>query len=108
MAPGAKLIPFRVGETVIIFDTLNLARSIEKAADAGAHVVSISMGGLFSDRLHDAIVYAQGKGVIVLAAAGNCVQFVIWPAAYDEWQKADVRPTPRDGGSDFIQLMTGW
>lgn len=83
-APAAKLIPFRVSNSVVILDGLNLARSIEKAADADVHVISISMGGLGSERLHDAVVYAKNKGVIVLAAAGNCVGFVVFPAAYEE------------------------
>lgn len=83
-APAAKLIPFRVSDSVVILDSLNLARAIEKAADAGSHVISISMGGLGSQRLHDAVVYATNKGAIVLAAAGNCVGFVVFPAAYDE------------------------
>ena len=83
-APHAKLIPFRVSDSVVVLDTLNLARAIEMAADRGAHVISMSMGGLSSDRLHDAVVYAKNKGVIVLAAAGNCVRFVVFPAAYDE------------------------
>ncbi len=84
VAPGAELIPFRVSDTVIIVDSLNLARAIERAVDADAHVISISMGGLGSERLHDAIVYAKNRGVIVLAAAGNCVGFVVFPAAYEE------------------------
>lgn len=84
VAPGARLIPFRVADTVVVLDTLNLARAIEMAADAGAHVISISMGGLGSERLHDAVIYAQNKGAIVLAAAGNCVGFVVAPAAYEE------------------------
>ncbi|MEV0286981.1 MULTISPECIES: S8 family serine peptidase [unclassified Kribbella] len=83
-APFAKLIPYRVSDSVVVLDTLNLARAIEMAADRGAHVISMSMGGLGSDRLHDAVVYARNKGVIVLAAAGNCVRFVVFPAAYDE------------------------
>jgi serine protease len=83
-APAARLIPFRVSNSVVIVDGLNLARAIEKATDAGAHVISISMGGLGSERLHDAIVYAKNKGVIVLAAAGNCVGFVVFPAGYEE------------------------
>lgn len=83
-APAARLIPFRVSNSVVVLDGLNLARAIEKAADVGAHVISISMGGLGSERLHDAIVYAKNKGVIVLAAAGNCVGFVVFPAGYEE------------------------
>ncbi len=84
VAPGARIVPFRVSDTVVVLDTLNLARAIEMAADAGVDVISISMGGLGSDRLHDAVVYAVKRGVIVLAAAGNCVGFVVAPAAYDE------------------------
>ncbi len=83
-APHAKLVPFRVSDSVVVLDTLNLARAIELATDRGADVISISMGGLGSDRLHDAVVYATSRGVIVLAAAGNCVRFVVFPAAYDE------------------------
>jgi serine protease len=83
-APQAKLIPFRVSDSVVVLDTLNLARAIEMAADRGAHVISMSMGGLGSERLHDAVVYARNRGVILLAAAGNCVRFVVFPAAYDE------------------------
>ncbi|MER7246942.1 S8 family serine peptidase [Kribbella sp. NPDC000426] len=83
-APHAELIPFRVSDSVVLLDTLNLARAIEMATDRGVHVISISMGGLSSDRLHDAVTYATSRGVIVLAAAGNCVRFVVFPAAYDE------------------------
>lgn len=83
-APYAKLVPFRVSDSVVVLDTLNLARAIERATDQGVHVISISMGGLGSDRLHDAVLYATSRGVIVLAAAGNCVRFVVFPAAYDE------------------------
>jgi serine protease len=84
VAPNARLIPFRVSDSVVVLNTLNLAHAIERATDAGAHVISISMGGIGSERLHDAVVYAKNRGVIVCAAAGNCVSFVVFPAAYDE------------------------
>lgn len=106
-APGAKLIPFRVSDSVVILDGLNLARAIERAADAGAHIISISMGGLGSDRLHDAVVYARNKGVIVLAAAGNCVSFVVFPAAYDEVvavAACDAKRAPWKGSSRGVAV----
>ena len=85
VAPGAKIIPIRTGVSVItLISSFNLANAIEYAADHGAHIVSISMGGIFNWRLRQAVLYAQRRGVIVLAAAGNCVRFVVWPAAYDE------------------------
>jgi hypothetical protein len=102
-APYAKLIPFRVSDSVVVLDTVNLAGAIERATDQGAHVISISMGGLGSDRLHDAVVYATSRGVIVLAAAGNCVRFVVFPAAYDEVvavAACDAERTPWEGSSN--------
>ena len=91
VAPGAKLIPLRVSRSVVLdvpwagSGVLNLAKAIELAADRGAHVVSMSLGtGVGSSRLLKAVQYAQRQGVIVLAAAGNYVPFVVWPAAYSE------------------------
>lgn len=78
VAPGARLIPIRVSRSVVLNvpwaggDALNLARAIEHATDNGAHVISISMGtGFPHNRLLKAVQYAQRRGVIVLAAAGN-------------------------------------
>jgi len=91
VAPGAQLIPFRVSRSVVLDvpwaggGVSNLAQAIELAADRGAHVISISMGtGFPSTRLLKAVRYAQKLGVIVLAAAGNFVGYVVWPAAYEE------------------------
>jgi serine protease len=81
VAPGAKIIPLRVSDSVVLTSMRNLARAIEWATDKGAHVISISMGGLNSSRLEDALRYARERGVILLAAAGNYVRFVVWPAA---------------------------
>jgi serine protease len=91
VAPGAKLIPFRVSRSVVLdvpwagSGVLSLARAIELAADRDAHVISMSLGtGFANSRLLKSVQYAQRRGVIVLAAAGNYVPFVTWPAAYNE------------------------
>ncbi len=91
VAPGATLIPLRISRSVVL-DTfwagsgvLNLSKAIEFAADQGAHVISMSVGtGFANSRLLKAVQYAQRRGVIVCAAAGNYVPFVVWPAAYSE------------------------
>jgi subtilisin family serine protease len=62
----------------------NLARALHRAVDQGCHVVSISMGGVPSETLAEAIRAAQDQGLIVVAAAGNEVPFVVWPARYPE------------------------
>jgi thermitase len=49
-----------------------IASGIVWAADNGAEVINLSLGGLSaSSTLEDAINYAWGKGVVIVAAAGN-------------------------------------
>ncbi|KAB8335554.1 S8/S53 family peptidase [Scytonema tolypothrichoides VB-61278] len=85
VAPGAKVIPLRVSYSVVLLSVTNLADAIEYAATHGVHVLSISLGtGLFNQRLRSAITYAQRRGVIIVAAAGTMIPYVVWPAAYDE------------------------
>ncbi|WP_414624005.1 S8 family peptidase [Calothrix sp. CCY 0018] len=85
VAPGAKLVPLRVSYSVVLLSNRNLARAIEYAADKGFHIVSISLGAAFyNKRLRTAILYAQKRGVIIIAASGTWTPFVVFPAAYDE------------------------
>ncbi|MFH7026444.1 MAG: S8 family peptidase [Heteroscytonema crispum UTEX LB 1556] len=85
VAPGAKLVPLRVSYSVVLLSVGNLAEAIEYAADNGIHVLSISLGTAFyNQRLRSAIIYAQKRGVIVVAASGTYIPYVVWPAAYDE------------------------
>ena len=84
VAPGAEIIPLRTAYSVVLWSTLNLARAIEYATNEGVHVISISMGGLWSWRLRRAVMFAESRGVIICAAAGNYAPFVTWPGVYDE------------------------
>jgi subtilisin family serine protease len=63
-----------------------LARSITYATDHGAKILSCSWGSFISTKtLENAVSYAIGKGVIVVAAAGNAgVQWKFYPAAYPQ------------------------
>ncbi|MGV3616564.1 MAG: S8 family peptidase [Fimbriimonas sp.] len=48
------------------------AQGIQNAADLGAHVINLSLGGPAETQISkDAIAYAKGKGCIIIAAAGN-------------------------------------
>jgi serine protease len=84
VAPDATVMDLRVTDSIVLFDMSNVAKAIRYAADHGCHIISLSLGGLGWGYLHDAITYAVSGGCIVIAAAGNCVRFVVWPAAYDE------------------------
>jgi thermitase len=49
-----------------------IAAGITWAADNGANVINMSLGGGSSSQLlEDAVNYAWSKGVVVVAAAGN-------------------------------------
>jgi serine protease len=66
--------------------TSEIADGIRYAADKGAKVINLSLGGPQpSDTLRDAIAYATGKGAFVAIAIGNEYEYgnpVDYPAAY--------------------------
>lgn len=93
VAPEAEIVPIRVAkkrflipEPVLLRSGMNrLRKGIYHAVDvAQCHVISISLGWLRNKGVHEAVKYAVRKHVIVIAAAGNLVPFVVWPAAYPE------------------------
>ena len=84
-APFASLIPIRTTESVVLFSMRGLRRAIDHAVSKSAQVISISLGGpLPSPALKAAIQRATDAGAIVLAAAGNQVRVVVFPAAFEE------------------------
>ena len=82
VAPEATLIPYRAIKSVIRILSSNIARSVHMATQNNCHVISMSLGGFASRSLHSAIEGAVNRNIIVLAAAGNCVRIVVWPAKY--------------------------
>ena len=83
-APKARLMPIRAIESVVRVRQITVARAIDWAIREGAHVVTMSLGGIPASALHRAISRAVEADMIVLAAAGNCVRLVVWPARYDD------------------------
>lgn len=67
------------------FDDSSIISGIYYAADHGANVINLSLGGADKNNLtQSAITYARGKGVIVVAAAGNDgTSDLVYPASYD-------------------------
>lgn len=85
VAPQARLLPLRVGRSVIHLSMLGVTRAIRHASEQGCQVITMSLGGPFGWWfLHRAVQDAVDRGVLVLAAAGNQVGFVVYPAAFDE------------------------
>jgi len=65
----------------------NVAAGIRWAADNGAKVINLSLGGdADSQTIKDAVAYAYQKGVTVVAACGNDNKpNCLYPAAYDDY-----------------------
>ena len=84
IAPGAAIMPIRVLDASGRGSTADIAESIRWAADNGADVINMSLGGPLPSRImQDAVAYAHRHGVTVIAAAGNSGwSMPSFPAAY--------------------------
>lgn len=69
--PNCKLMPVRVLDNNGSGSLTNVANGITWAADHGAKVVNLSLGGSGSTTLQNAVDYAWNKGVFLACAAGN-------------------------------------
>jgi serine protease len=83
-APSAQHMAIRAIESVVRITQISVAQAIDWAAQHGAHVITLSLGGLPSFTLLRALQRAVQADIIVMAAAGNCVGAVVWPARYDD------------------------
>jgi len=80
-APGATIVPIRAMNSVVIGSGVAVARAVDHARHAGCRIVTMSLGGPIAGRaLRGAIARAVAADMIVLAAAGNCIRMVAYPA----------------------------
>ncbi len=89
VAPKAAIIPMRItkkGPPIFLFRSgpRRVRDAVYYAIDSGCDVISMSLGGIGESSLRRAIQEAVKENIIVLAAAGNNVPFVVWPARYPE------------------------
>lgn len=83
VAPQARILPVRVLDAQGDGVYSAVARGIRYAADMGADVINLSLGGGASELVLAAIRYAAEKGAVVVMAAGNDGQSSpSYPAAY--------------------------
>ncbi len=85
LAPSIELLSIPVLDNNGEGSAFDLAKGIIAAVDAGADVISMSLGSYAgSTLLKAAIDYAAAAGVVMVAASGNDgVNQVFYPAAYD-------------------------
>ena len=72
VAPDVSLMDIRIADAKGYSVTSVLSQGIILAADRGAQVINISMGGYDDSQvLRDAVAYALNKGIVIVAAAGT-------------------------------------
>ncbi|MEX2139655.1 MAG: S8 family serine peptidase [Pirellulales bacterium] len=72
VAPEAKIMPVKVLSANGSGSWNDIAKGITFAADNGADIINMSLGGGFSQTVSDAILYAyKTKDVLVISSAGN-------------------------------------
>ena len=81
---GARIMPVKVLDNAGSGTYADVAAGVIWAADQGAQVINLSLGGdVSSSTLENAINYAYGKGVTIVASSGNDgSSFVLYPARY--------------------------
>jgi serine protease len=84
IARNVRIMPLKVLSASGSGSVGGIADAIRYAADHGAKVINMSLGGAFpSAVLKKAVAYAHGKGVTVVCAAGNESRGKVgYPAAY--------------------------
>ena len=75
LAPDIKILPLKVLDDLGRGREDAVAAAIYDAADLQAQVINLSLAGPNANQaLQAAVTYAQQRGVLVVAAAGNCAQ----------------------------------
>lgn len=117
LAPDAKIIPFRISDTELQnkekVNAFDAEEAIRAAADSDAKIINASFGNTYySSGVREAVKYAQAKGKLFFAGAGNDAQKgnpESYPASYPE--AIAVAATDREGEvanysqhGDFVDL----
>jgi subtilisin family serine protease len=102
VAWNCKILPVKVTEADGTGYYSWIIDGIIWAADQGADVINLSLGGDFDDPfLEDACKYAFDRGVVLVASAGNDAGSVLYPAAYDSYVLAVAATDYNDEPADF-------
>ncbi len=87
IAFNTSIMPIKVLDSNGSGTYTDIAEGIYFAADNGADIISMSLGGSSpSTTMEEALAYAYAKGVTIIAAAGNDgTNVVSYPAAYNDY-----------------------
>lgn len=83
---GAQIMPVKVLNSFGQGSSSKVAAGIVWAADHGVQIINMSLGGSnYSQILQDAVDYAAGNNVLLIASSGNTnANFVLYPARFPQ------------------------
>lgn len=85
IAPKASILPVKVLNAGGFGSSASVAAGILWAVENGADVINLSLGGGYSEVIHNAVRKAKQSGAIVVAARGNTGNTVPhYPGAHEE------------------------
>jgi subtilisin family serine protease len=108
VATNVKIMPIKAGDGS--FTSAAIVKGIRYAADNGAKVISMSLGGNGAlPEVQKAVQYALSKGCVVVAATGNDGKNTVsFPARYDEilsiGSSKDGKRSSFSNGGDRLDL----
>ncbi|HEY3005082.1 MAG TPA: S8 family serine peptidase, partial [Kribbellaceae bacterium] len=110
--PNCRLLNVKVLDDTRSGTWDSVANGITYAADNGAKVINLSLGGTVgSETVRAAVDYAWSKGVVVVAAAGNFGNNALfYPAAYDNviavanTDRTDARYASSNYGAGWVDV----
>ncbi len=84
IAPGSKIIPVRAFDSVVTtWWSRDIIDAVQYLIDQKCHIITMSFGGFLPRAAEDLLETAWRNNIILCAAAGNCVPWVVEPANYD-------------------------
>jgi subtilisin family serine protease/flagellar hook assembly protein FlgD len=100
---GASILAVKVADADNLIYADAVARGVIWAADHGAKVINISLGSTMPGQVErEAIAYAIGRGVVVVASAGNAANTTKnYPAAYPQVVAVGATNTATGGRASF-------
>jgi len=102
VAWNCKILPVKVMDDLGEGTYGDMIEGIIWAADNGADVINLSLGGdLPSQSLEAALKYAYDKDIVIVASTGNDGGAVLYPAAYDDYCLAVA-------ATDYNDLRADW
>lgn len=112
IAPGCRLKALRAFAASGGGEDDDIARAIVYAADEGIQILNFSFGDIYpSQMMHAAIRYAESKGVVMIASAGNGTgDNLHYPSNFDEVISVSASALGSDSTSEFLWPLSsfGW